>query len=232
MSTSYDNIYTRNIMGIAPDGSHKPNGVDFWWDQRVGNTGNRWCDNTGFDGKLTSDPPAPLLPGCDGPSLGTENPVKDAELFDCGGPQSTGLPTVGCDWFQTPPKPGSGQTMSTPGPRPTLALGCSTTSIRSGLGLLGCGGTTHATIFSNKNTAPLQTTTCGDWRSANETQRMQIIYGLASAATKADPENYGPTLSERAAYSLFDSRCAPSFAGGFLLYEIYNRAASFQAIGQ
>src|SRR5436190_898356 len=28
MSTSFNNLYQRNIMGIAPDGSHKPNGVD------------------------------------------------------------------------------------------------------------------------------------------------------------------------------------------------------------
>jgi hypothetical protein len=227
-STSYDNIYTRNIMGIAPDGSHQPNGVDFWWDQRAGNTGNRWCDNTGFGGKITSDPPAPLLPGCDGPSVGTENPVKDAELFDCGGPQSTGLPTVGCDWFQPPPKPGGGDSGSAPGTS-SFTIGCGSGTVRSGLGTLAC-AKTQATTFSRVNTRGLQTADCNDWRSANETQRMQLIYSLANAATTPDPENYGPTLSEQAAYSLFQSRCAASYAGTVLLYEIYNRAASFQSL--
>jgi hypothetical protein len=59
---------------------------------------------------------------------------------------------------------------------------------------------------------------------------MQIIYALASAATKPDPENHGPTLSEGDAYSVLQSRCSPSYADTFLLYEIYNRAASFQSI--
>src|SRR4051794_800675 len=233
MSTSYNNIYTRNIMGIAPDGSHQPNGVDFWWDQRAGNTGNRWCDNTGFDGKLTSDPPAPLLPGCDGPSVGTENPVKDAELFDCGGPQSTGLPTVGCDWFQTPPKPGSGQSAPASGVRPTLAMGCGITSIRSGLGLLGCGASSATMFRSNADlSSSLQSTNCSVWNASTQTQRMQLISALAAAATKPDPENNGPTLSERDAYSVLESRCSPSYASTILLYEIYNRAASFQSIGR
>ncbi|MFL5886601.1 MAG: hypothetical protein ACJ77M_16150, partial [Thermoleophilaceae bacterium] len=213
--------------------SHQPNGVDFWWDQRAGNTGNRWCDNTGFDGKLTSDPPAPLLPGCDGPSIGTENPVKDAELFDCGGPQSTGLPTVGCDWFQTPPKPGSSDSAPAAGVRPTLAMGCGVSSIRSGLGLLGCGGTSQASSFGKADFASsLQTTNCSVWNASTQTQRIQLIGALKTAVTTPDPENYGPTLSEPTAYSVFESRCSPSYASNILLYEIYNRAASFQSIGR
>ena len=221
-------------MGIAPNGRYKPNGVDFWWDERQGNTGNRWCDNVGYHGVLTSDPNP--IPGCDGPSVGTGKPNKDAELVDCGGPQSTGLPAAGCDWFTRPPKPNS----SSNGPpaanraRPALFSGCGLgDSVRSGLAVLpGCGGST-ATLFatSKTNTAPLQTTTCADWRRGGIGQRMQIVYGLATAATRPDPENAAPTLSEGRAYSVMEARCRPSYASGVLLYEIYNRAASFQALG-
>jgi hypothetical protein len=231
-STSFNNLYQRNIMGIAPDGTKMPNGVDFWWDQHPGNTGNRWCGNTGIDGKVTMDPPAPLMPGCDGPSVGTGNPVKDAELYSCGGPQALNLPSVNCNWFQKPPKPGSGKSYSTNVPRPTLDLGCGLSSVRSGLALLGCGGTSKATLFSKESTRSLQTTSCSDWRHASQVQRMQILAGLASAATTPDPENVGPTLAEGPAYQVFQSRCSPKYASNILLYEIYNRAASFQSLGR
>ncbi len=32
LSTSYRNSFTGNVMGMAPDGTVKPNGQDFWWD--------------------------------------------------------------------------------------------------------------------------------------------------------------------------------------------------------
>ena len=40
VSTSYNNRFYGNVMGVAPDGSRQPNGTDFWWDSFPTNTGN------------------------------------------------------------------------------------------------------------------------------------------------------------------------------------------------
>ena len=58
-STSYDNRFHDNVMGVSPAGKQQPNGLDFWWDNFPGNTGNCWWDNTGADGgAVTSSPRA------------------------------------------------------------------------------------------------------------------------------------------------------------------------------
>ena len=59
-TTSNGNRYTGNVMSRSPDGTQMPNGVDFWWDEYAGNTGNCWPGNKGQDGTaatVTSDPP-------------------------------------------------------------------------------------------------------------------------------------------------------------------------------
>jgi hypothetical protein len=79
-------------------------------------------------------------------------------------------------------------------------------------------------------TAFLGKTTCGDWRSAGVDRRMVIVQSLAVAATQPDPENPGATLSNGAAYGLFQRICSGSAPESTLLYESYNRAASFQSV--
>ena len=79
-------------------------------------------------------------------------------------------------------------------------------------------------------TAFLGTTTCADWRDAGVQRRMTIVQMLAVAATRPDPENRGATLSAGAAYGLFQRICSGSAPGSTLLYESYNRAASFQSV--
>jgi hypothetical protein len=116
-STSYDNQVYGNKMGQAPDGSTARNGVDFWWDQYLANTGNCWHDNTGPSGdraSLTADPPmfasaGQSVPGflpeaCGAPGdIGTGSPSKEAELLGCYA--SFTYDVEACDWFATPPKP-------------------------------------------------------------------------------------------------------------------------------
>jgi hypothetical protein len=79
-------------------------------------------------------------------------------------------------------------------------------------------------------TAFLGTTTCADWRDATVAKRMTIVQMLAVAATQPDPENPGATLGTGAAYGLFQRICSGSAPGSTLLYESYNRAASFQSV--
>jgi hypothetical protein len=114
-STSYNNQFYGNVMGVAPDGSKQPNGTDFWWDDFAGNTGNCWHDNTGVNGdraSLTSTPPqAPVagqsLPGflpekCS-TSTGTGGSAQETELLNCFADITADTST--CDWFSTPAKP-------------------------------------------------------------------------------------------------------------------------------
>jgi hypothetical protein len=48
----------------------------------------------------------------------------------------------------------------------------------------------------------------------------------------AGPRKEGNTLPDEVAYSTLDARCKPDFARGFLLYELYIRAAAFESISE
>jgi hypothetical protein len=111
VSTSHRNRHHGNVMGRDPAGQRDPNGLDFWWDQFPGNRNNCWYDNTGklgTAGSVTSSPPGLLLPRNCATSIGTGNPVNEAELLACfagmaGEEQGVELPV--CDWFTTPAEP-------------------------------------------------------------------------------------------------------------------------------
>jgi hypothetical protein len=110
VSTSFNNRFHGNVMGVSPQGGPQPNGTDFWWDSFPGNTGNCWFSNTPAQGKsITSSPPAPLLPNCNngqGSSTGTGYPPNEAELVQClAAFSSSGYDPNACPWFRTPPRP-------------------------------------------------------------------------------------------------------------------------------
>jgi hypothetical protein len=46
----------------------------------------------------------------------------------------------------------------------------------------------------------------------------------------AGPRRVGHTLPDDSAYEIIDSPCENSYARGFLLYEIYTRAAGFDSL--
>ena len=111
--TSWGNQYLTNTMGVRPDGTSDPNGLDFWWDEENGNEEpglpgplNCWSGNVAFGKKKpTSDPPA--LPGCPGArTFQAGNPAKTASQATCAtwDPQTNTDPP-GCDWFRLPPEP-------------------------------------------------------------------------------------------------------------------------------
>ncbi|NYJ01466.1 hypothetical protein HNR19_002164 [Nocardioides thalensis] len=112
VSTSFDNRFHHNRMGVNPDGLPARNGLDFWWDSFVGNTGNCWWANSGPGGRAVRSMPS-NLPDCDegtnpSSSIGLGNVVAEAELIGCllgievEGPSGGPL----CTWGQTPPRPG------------------------------------------------------------------------------------------------------------------------------
>jgi hypothetical protein len=98
--TSHHNRYLDNVMGSAPDGSKMRNGVDYFWDGQ--GAGNCWQGSAGRQ---------PLsLPGCPGGSF--NRVLADPNLLllfvDCGAyDRATATLPAGCDWFTTPPQPGS-----------------------------------------------------------------------------------------------------------------------------
>ena len=104
-SVSHRNRYHDNVMGLAPNGSKVPNGVDFWWDEAPAQEDNCWFSN----GTVTTDPPDPLMPSnCDNTSAGVTYSAKfNGELLPCAGAIAGGGgydPTT-CPWFRTPEKP-------------------------------------------------------------------------------------------------------------------------------
>ena len=126
-STSNRNRFHDNVMGVDRSGAKQPNGVDFWWDQYPGNTDNCWFSN----GNVSTDPPPPFMPSeCKNTSPGVFYPTRGPELGGCAAAIELGSETrTGsgsnpeydenqCDWFRTPPKPGS----SSSGPSLPVAL--------------------------------------------------------------------------------------------------------------
>jgi hypothetical protein len=112
-STSYDNSFYGNVMGVAPDGSAEPNGTDFWWDSYPTNTGNCWYQNQPALGATITTSPSPLPDCSDGrnpsSSMGTGDPANEGELTGCLLAIETGQgynPDL-CPWFTEPPKPGT-----------------------------------------------------------------------------------------------------------------------------
>jgi hypothetical protein len=110
VNTSFRNVNSSNVMGVAPDGSLKPNGVDFWWDDFPDNTGNCWFLNEGPQRMVYSPRP---LPSCDdgknpGSSRGIGNAANEGELVTCLAAFETrnfDRSTTTCTWLFSPPKP-------------------------------------------------------------------------------------------------------------------------------
>ena len=103
--TSNKNRYENNKVGVRPDGTRDPNGVDFWWDEE--GSGNCWQGNTGPGGAQPTSDPA-TLPTCSsgGSSFSTGNPAKQTFQVPCAtwDPKDNTDPPA-CDWFDRPPEP-------------------------------------------------------------------------------------------------------------------------------
>ncbi len=76
----------------------------------------------------------------------------------------------------------------------------------------------------------LQLATCTDWHESSPQERQSAIDQLEE--TVAGPRKEGNTLDDEVAYTTLDARCEPEFARGFLLYQLYARAAAFTPAGE
>ena len=76
----------------------------------------------------------------------------------------------------------------------------------------------------------LQVADCDDWRASSPQERQSVIDQLETAV--AGPRKEGSTLPGDVAYKTLDARCRPDFAHGFLLYQLYIRAAAFASYSE
>ena len=71
---------------------------------------------------------------------------------------------------------------------------------------------------------------CTDWERADDDTRADIVSELhAFAAGQVTGEGVagtGPVLASEETTQLFDNRCGPHYARGFLLYKLYFHAAA------
>ena len=212
LSTSYDNKFHHNKMGVSPTGEVKPNGTDFWWDSFPTNTGNCWWANSAAPGKKLKNSPR-YLPGClNGKlpqlSIGTGNLLNELELVAC----FAGLTVAGspygndllCSWTKDP-KPPTGLTSAlqtdTAAQKATLAAVCAEglsdqlckpykNKLRSAIDKMRAAlkkavpeDPTAGVTAAKTADEPLGTFTCSWWRKADEEQRLGIVHRIGDFST-------------------------------------------------
>lgn len=77
---------------------------------------------------------------------------------------------------------------------------------------------------------PLQQARCAQWQAGSDAQRRRTVDALAHVVGGPTPYGPGTTLTTSQAYALFARDCASPIANGFLLYELYIRAAAFRSV--
>jgi hypothetical protein len=103
--------------------------------------------------------------------------------------------------------------------------------------LAGCGSgsSTQPQVDVGPNVGqPISLADCNDWNQAGTEQRLGTIKQLKGFAggpvignNPSSPSGTGSVLDDKDAYNLFNGWCKQSFARGFKLYKLYERAAAF-----
>lgn len=109
------NAFTSNQMGFYGN-QVLPNGLDFWWDDA--GQGNCWQDNLAAPGRaITHNATGGSLPRCaTGSLLPISNVAKSAGLLPCSEfNRETNPEPTGCDWMDTPQRPGQAAAMPVTG---------------------------------------------------------------------------------------------------------------------
>ena len=254
-STSYNNSFTGNIMGVDPNGATALNGTDFWWDSYAGNTGNCWWANIAAPGRSITTSPANLPDCANGAdrssSMGTGDVQNESELGAClvgftvesypKGDQNV------CSWTTPPAKPGSaraarsaagGSAIARDRQRQFLALCRELPTNNTCAPFVGDTGVAPAAASATRVSfeggwarRALGLYTCADWRRASPGLRTKLLARLSrftGGPVEGDVlRGYGSVLSGDRAATMFDTRCAPRYARAFALYKMYGQAAGF-----
>jgi hypothetical protein len=79
---------------------------------------------------------------------------------------------------------------------------------------------------------PIQQARCAQWNAGGVAERDAVVAALASSVGGfSTGGGRGTTLAPAEAEELFTRACASHIARGFLLYELYIRAAGFHSFG-
>jgi hypothetical protein len=79
---------------------------------------------------------------------------------------------------------------------------------------------------------PIQQARCSQWNAGGVAERDAVVAALASSVGGfSTGGGRGTTLTSGESYRLFNRACASPIARGFLLYELYIRAAGFRSLG-
>jgi hypothetical protein len=228
-TTSYDNSFYDNYMGMRPDGTADPNGTDFWWDPYPGTTGNCWWGNKTPKGVALTYSPATSapFPDCDngnkrGESIGTGNPAQTGELLSCVAAfESRSFdPNGPCPWFKTPPEP---QPANDTGMGPRSTAPAFTMPFEAQVPISDTGSVDKRSDFSGLS--------CASWNTAGVDGRAWILAKITEFAggvvnDESRVVGYGNTLSDEDATELFNTWCPKTYAQGFVLYKLYTYAAA------
>ena len=78
---------------------------------------------------------------------------------------------------------------------------------------------------------PIQQARCAQWNAGGAAERQAVVAALAaSVGGPSTSGGRGTTLTPAEASALFERACASPIAHGFLLYELYIRAAGFHSL--
>ena len=109
--------------------------------------------------------------------------------------------------------------------------------VAASVAVAGCGGgsSTEPQVDVGPNVGePISLADCNDWKQANTEQRLGTITQLRDFAggpivgnNASSPSGTGAVLDDKDAYNLFNRWCDQSYARGFKLYKLYERAAAF-----
>jgi hypothetical protein len=110
-------------------------------------------------------------------------------------------------------------------------------ALAAGALAVGCGGDSsdEPQVDVGPNVGqPISLADCDDWQQANTEQRLGTIEQLRNFAggpvignNASSPSGTGSVLDDKQAYDLFEGWCSESYARGFKLYKLYERAAAF-----
>jgi hypothetical protein len=231
-----------------PAGPSLPNGTDFWWDNWDTNTGNCWFNNTGSDGTARSvtgpglpNPVPRVLPSDCATSVGTGNPAKLAYLVECadGPDQDTG--PMDCDWWDTPPRPGSAaakrKERRTAAAVARWSRSPEAAALKRRLARLRMGITPEQLAprmreapFGNDGVGPVragstaQFAACRDWRRGTKNQRYVTIAHIRGQLTPQSATQPVSPLFDEDAYRMFEKVCTTPGSDSLRLYKLYARA--------
>ena len=113
--------------------------------------------------------------------------------------------------------------------------------LAAGALLAGCGSSSNQPVVQGGPhiSGPLELADCNDWNQASTEDRLGTIHqlkGFAGGPVVGGGTNpasgTGAVLDDKHAYDLLNNYCKNSFARGFKLYKLYERAAAFAGAPQ